>query len=425
MASEGWVGILMGGGPAPGVNSVIAAVAIRSQLEGVSVVGIREGFRWLMAGDTDHVVLLSRQDVDLIHFRGGSILATSRANPAKTPGGLQATIASLVGLGVDKLVTIGGDDTAFSTMSLAGAAREAGVGLQVVHVPKTIDNDLDLPLGIDTFGFQTARQLGVELTRNIMIDAQTTSRWYFLVAMGRKAGHLALGIGEASGATVTLIAEEWPVGPIPLVDVVDVLAGAVIKRRTLGRSDGVAVIAEGIVERLDGNDLAALRDAERDEHGHIRIAEIDIGDMLKRRVRSDLASLGIDVTIVSKDIGYELRCADPIAFDLAYCRALGYTAAECILDGGTDVMVSIQGGRFVPIPFDDLLDPETGRARVRLVDTRTARYAIARRYMTRLCREDFGNEAQLARLAKTAGMTVDAFRERFEHVSDHEPMVYP
>src|SRR3981189_2223502 len=126
-------------------------------------------------------------------------------------------------------------------------AEHAGGRLRVVHVPKTIDNDLDLPHGISTFGFQTARHVGVELVKNLMVDARTTSRWYFVVAMGRKAGHLALGIGKAAGATLTLVPEEFTatagVGGVRLRHVVDTLTGAIIKRLSHGRSDGVAVMA--------------------------------------------------------------------------------------------------------------------------------------------------------------------------------------
>ncbi len=199
------LGILVGGGPAPGINSVIGAATIRALLEGVEVVGIQDGFQWLMRGDTEHTRLLDMDEVSRIHFRGGSILGIARANPTTDPAYLDAVTKGLQSLGIDKLVTIGGDDTAFSAMKVA--ERSAGT-LQVVHVPKTIDNDLDLPPAIDTFGYQTARHVGSEMVKNLMVDAYTTSRWYFVVSMGRKAGHLALGIGKAAGATVTLIPEE-------------------------------------------------------------------------------------------------------------------------------------------------------------------------------------------------------------------------
>ena len=156
-----------------------------------------------------------------------------------------------------------------------------------------------------------------------MVDAETTSRWYFIVTMGRKAGHLALGIGKAAGATLTLIPEEFRHRPIRLKTLVDILAGAFIKRLSDGRSDGVAVLAEGLVEILDQQDLEGLDDVERDQHGHVRLAEINFGFVLKRAVEKELRSLGMKTTIVDKNIGYELRCADPISFDMEYTRDLG------------------------------------------------------------------------------------------------------
>ena len=249
-----------------------------------------------------------------------------------------------------------------------------------------------------------------------MVDAETTSRWYFVVTMGRKAGHLALGIGKAAGATLTVIPEEFQQKPLRLKTLVDILAGAFIKRLNAGRPDGVAVLAEGLVEIIDQQDLDGLQDVERDQHGHVRLAEINFGSMLKRAVEKELRSFGIKTTIVDKNIGYELRCADPISFDMEYTRDLGYCAAQFLLEGGNAAMVSIQNGRFIPIPFGDILDPATGRTRVRMVDVESESYVIARRYMIRLAPDDFNHPQDLVRLATTAGLAVDDFRKRFEYL---------
>ena len=227
--------ILVGGGPAPGINSVIGASTIRADLEGIDVIGIRDGFKWIMQGDITHIRNLTIQNVSRIHFRGGSYIGISRANPTKEKKHLENTVTSLLRLNVDKLITIGGDDTAYSALKVDEMAAGR---IKVVHVPKTIDNDLDLPHGIPTFGFQTARHIGVEVVKNLMVDAQTTSRWYFVVSMGRKAGHLALGIGKAAGATLTVIPEEFPGPTIKLSHMVDVLVGAIVKRMSYGKTDG-------------------------------------------------------------------------------------------------------------------------------------------------------------------------------------------
>jgi 6-phosphofructokinase 1 len=410
--------ILVAGGPAPGINSVISAATIRGVLEGVEVLGIRDGFEWIMRGDVDHVTPLTIERVSRIHFRGGSHIGISRANPTLDPQHLENTVVSLLRLNVSKLVTIGGDDTAFSAMRLE---EKAGGRIHVVHVPKTIDNDLDLPPHVDTFGFQTARHIGVDIVKNLMVDAMTTSRWYFVITMGRKAGHLALGIGKAAGATLTLIPEEFAGGRGRLKSVVDTLVGSIIKRLSDQRRNGVAVIAEGLVLGLAPEDLRGIEEVERDAHGNVRIAEVNIGEILKAQVAARLRRFGLKATIVAKNIGYELRCADPIPMDLEYTRDLGYCAAKYLIGGGNGAMVSMQGGHFVAVPFRSLLDPETGRTRVRTVDVRSTRYAIARRYMIRLRRDDFEDPHEMAKFAATVGLSLQEFRDEFEYLVEDEP----
>ena len=409
--------ILVGGGPAPGINSVIGAATIRARLEGIDVVGCRDGFEWLMQGDIDHTTPLTIEGVSRIHFRGGSFLGIARANPTKDPRLMENTLTSLLRLNVSQLITIGGDDTAYSAMMLE---RHAAGAIRVVHVPKTIDNDLHLPEHVDTFGFQSARHYGAEIVKNLMVDAKTTSRWYFVIAMGRKAGHLALGIGKAAGTTLTLISEEFP-APIRLKTIVDTLAGAIVKRLSEGRRDGVAVIAEGVVLDIAEEDLAGIQDVERDSHGHLRIAEVNLGEILKAQVQARLRGLGIKTTIAAKNIGYELRCADPIPLDMEYTRDLGYCAAKFLIAGGTAAMISMQGGRFIAVPFAEMTDAVTGRSRVRLVDVTSTRYAIARRYMIRLRKDDFEDPHQLAKLASTVQLSLDEFRREFESLVAVEP----
>jgi len=409
--------ILVGGGPAPGINSVIGAATIRAVVDGVEVLGVEDGFEWIMQGNVDHARPLTIETVSRIHFRGGSHIGISRANPTTDPKLLENAVQALLKLNASDVITIGGDDTAFSAMRLE---KHAAGRLRVVHVPKSIDNDLDLPPYVDTFGYQTARSLGVEIVKNLMVDAKTTSRWYYVIAMGRKAGHLALGIGKAAGATITLIPEEYRHRPIRLRELVDTLVGAHVKRLATGRRDGVAVIAEGVVLAIDPKDLP-LDQVERDAHGHVRIAEVDIGDILKKAVTERLRGFGIKTTVVAKDIGYELRCADPVPFDLEYTRDLGYCATKYLLEGGSGAMMTIQAGEFVPVPFASLLDPQTQRTKVRMVDIASTRYAIARRYMIRLRRDDFEHSDEVAKYAARLGIAVEEFQKQFSGLVEDEP----
>jgi len=422
------LGILCGGGPAPGINSVISAATIEARNSGWEVVGILDGFQHLIDGRTDAVRDLSITDVSRIHVTGGSILRTSRANPtvrdeaADDPDWrLRNCLRSLEGLGVGALVTIGGDDTAFSASRLAQAATGS---LRVAHVPKTIDNDLPLPGGAPTFGFETARSVGVELVNNLMTDAMTTQRWYLVVAMGRSAGHLALGIGKSAGATVTVIAEEFEKDePIHLEHLVDILETSMLKRVAHGRPFGVAVLAEGIGLRLPPEELArAMPEVERDEHGHVRLAELELDRVLAKLVKDRFKGRGQKVTIEGKNIGYELRCAPPIPFDIEYTRDLGYGAVDYLKhlagDGDAGAMITLQEGHMVPLPFGSFNDAETGRVRVRLVNVESSSYGVAREYMIRLDREDLEDASRLVPIAKAAGMSPESFRDRYGYLAN-------
>lgn len=401
--------IVVGGGPAPGINGVISAVTFEAFKQGLNVIGIQDGFKWLSQGDTSHIRNLNPDEISRIHLRGGSVIGTSRDNPTKSPEKMASVVKALTGLGVKYLVTIGGDDTAFTATQVE---KEVAGKISVCHVPKTIDNDLPLPHGVPTFGFETARQLGAQLVENLMEDARTAGRWYFVVAMGRSAGHLALGMGMGAGATLTLIPEELG-SKISLNKVVKILTGAVIKRLAHGRNHGVAVIAEGVAIRFDPEELTILKDVPRDDHGNIRLAEIPLGDMLKQRVTAELAALGIKTTIIAKDIGYELRCNPPISSDREYTRYLGFSAVKFLVSGGSGAMIMLKDGNSIPIKFSDLLDPKTGKTRIRTVDINSDDYLMARRYMIRLEKEDLEGEV-LEKLAATAKMSPADFKNKFK-----------
>src|SRR6185503_17388983 len=314
---------------------------------------------------------------------------------------------SLRRLDVSYLLTIGGDDTAFATSEVA---RAAGGRMAVVHVPKTIDNDLPLPPEIPTFGFTTAVDLGMQLVRNLMKDAATTGKWFFVTVMGRHAGHLALGIGGSAGATLTVIAEEFPEPQITLDRLADVLEGAIIKRRVHGREQGVALLSEGLAEKLDPTTLGPI---ERDAYGNVRLAELDLGRLLKERVTASLKARGLDVTIVAKDLGYELRCPPPGPHDIQYCRSLGYWAVRFLMEGGSNAMVTIQAGRLVPVPFGLMIDSKTGKIRVRYADIESEMYQTLSAYMIRLKPEDFDRPEAVAALARAGKLDPAEFTRRF------------
>jgi 6-phosphofructokinase 1 len=408
------MGIIVGGGPAPGINGVISAAVIEAVARGVPVVGISGGFKALFDGGRNCAMPLTIEDVSRIHTHGGSILRTSREYPERAKERFRTLMSTLKRLGIRYLITIGGEGTLFMANWIE---RESRGAISVVHVPKTIDNDIPLPGGASTFGYQTARHWGVEIIENIMEDAKTTGRWYFVTTMGRHTGHLALGMAKASGATICLIPEEFMEEKVSFRKVADILTCSVIKRLSMKRDYGVAILAEGLAEKFDLEELNHLEHLESDETGRIRLSEIQLGRVLKNFVKKDLESMGINITIVDKNIGYELRAANPIPYDVEYTRDLGYGAVSYLLRGGTGAMVVVYEGRLMPVPFVETIDPSTGKVKMRTVDITSETYTVGRKYMIRLEKEDFSPQ-NLKRLAAVSNLTAPEFRKRFGYILD-------
>lgn len=411
------MGILVGGGPAPGINGVIHSATIEAINNGIEVVGIYDGFHHLMEGKVVSTPL-TINSVSRILRDGGSILRTSRANPTKNDEDLKRCACALAEAGISLLVGIGGDDTAYSLYRVSKhACEDMGLAVRSVHVPKTIDNDLPLPEGIPTFGFETAREVGSKIVMTFMEDALTSQTWFLVVTMGRKAGHLALGIGKSSGATLTIIPEEWQGQKIRLQEVVDILVTAVLRRLVDGRRHGVALIAEGILEYLDERDREYLQGIDAlDPHGHVRLHDMNFSDILKRWVVKDLAGLGVEMQVRDKELGYELRCAPPIAYDVDYTRSLGQAAVDFLLNGGNNATISLQGNKSVEIPSETIMDPATGKIGVRMVNTESFTYQSAVKFMIRLKSGDAKDPMFFPRLAMQTRLSVDQFKARYGYL---------
>ncbi len=402
------IGIVVGGGPAPGTNGVISAVTIEALKLGCVPVGFHDGFEWLAQRYTDEQHELTIDEVSRIHLDGGVLLGSSRRDVTRDRESLENSLAALAKLKIDALVCVGGDDMVRSAAAIAERS-----GIRVVQVPKSIDNDLWMPLPLTTLGYETARHVGVGVVKSLMEDARTTGRWYLGVTMGRPTGHLTLGIGKAASATCTIIPEEFRAGTISLAEIADIVEGSIVKRRAMGKSHGVVLLSEALVERFSPEEVAELTDVDRDAQGNIRVTEIDLGRKVKNEVQMRLEQRGIKVTIVDKTIGYELRCAPPIPIDAEYARDLGYAAVTYLMKGGAAALITIQGGEFHPLPFAEVLDGPTGKGRRREVDVTTESYEVARKYMVRLSTRDFADEASVAALAAAGGFAPGQIRAHF------------
>lgn len=436
---ESIMGIFVGGGPAPGINGVIGAAAIEAVNNGLRVIGIYDGLERLVAEDFDparDTVELKIHEMGRIHFGGGSILRASRRNlldqaKLKTSTVVEAdpekaarVCNHLRQLGITHLLSIGGDDTALSARFIA--ERAEGL-IRVVHIPKTIDNDLPLPGDIPTFGFSTARHIGSQIVANLMEDSRTTRRWYICVTMGRNAGFLSLGIGKTAAATLTVIPEEFGESTT-IKEIVDIIEGAMIKRRSMGRRDGVAVVSEGIAYKLgDREELSRLlgKEVPVDAAGHPRLSEVPLARILKDELTRRSHARGEAMTVVGHTLGYELRSAPPTPWDMSYTRDLGHGGVRLLLDSTCDlpagVMATMQAGNLVPVAFEEMVDPITNRTRIRQVDLSSYSYQVARAYMIRLEKSDFQTPTVLSALAAEARMTPHQFREYYEPVvkKDH------
>lgn len=402
------------------MNGVISSATLTALNLGWRVLGFVEGFKYLMKGESNHYIELTVEMVSRIHQKGGSIIKTSRANPTGSKASLDNVKKVFAELGVTHLITIGGDDTAFSSSTVAAHCGD----LAVVHVPKTIDNDLPLPPHQPTFGFTTATEFGTEIVRALMEDSKTAPRWFIVEAMGRKAGHLALSMGKASGSHLTLIPEEWKHRPVRFDEVCDLIWFTMLKRLALGKNYGVVVMAEGLVEFMSAEELervAGRADINRDPHGHIRLDDFEFSRFVRDEIRNRAAKYDLGINVTDKKVGYELRCHDPVAFDIQYTRDLGHSAVEYLYKGGNGGL--ILGDEVMS--FEDLRDPATGKTKVRLVDINSMTFKVARQYMTRLEVSDFtGQTPELVKVAGYMKMTPEDFTAKYQEIVELHHVAY-
>lgn len=358
------IAILCGGGPAPGINTVVATVTKVFLKDGFRVLAIHEGYKGLFAVHPE-VEELTYEKADQIYSRGGSAIKMSRFKPEDQ----DFTTALFVKEGIELLVTIGGDDTASTANRLTKYLAAHQVNIRNIHVPKTIDNDLPLPEGIPTFGFTSAKEMGVTIGKVIKAEAATTQNWYLLMSMGREAGHLAFEIGKGIHADMIVIPEMFRYTQITVDKVIRLVISSMVKRRIMGEKPGVSVISEGIFHYLKDEDIASSGIVfDYDAHGHPELSEISKAHILNKILKKRLKVLGLNIICRPVEVGYSLRCVDPSAFDLTYCTSLGIGVKKLYDDGCTGCMVAMNlEEEIIPVFLKDVED-ESGKIRPRLVN---------------------------------------------------------
>lgn len=358
------IAILCGGGPAPGINTVVATVTKVFLKAGFRVLGIHEGYKGLLK-ENPEIEELTVEKADQMFTRGGSVIRMSRFKPRDTDFNADLFIR----YGIELLVTVGGDDTASTANRLTKFLSDRRIQVRNIHVPKTIDNDLPLPEGVPTFGFMSAKEMGIRIGKVIKAEAATTQNWYILMSMGREAGHLAFEIGKGIQAAMIVIPEMFEKTEITVDKVVRLVISAMVKRRLLGQKSGVAVISEGIFHFLKSEDIAASGIVfEYDAHGHPELSDISKAHILNKIIRNRLRQLGLEIISRPVEVGYSLRCVDPCAYDLTYCTTLGMGVKTLFDAGCSGCMVAVDTDRkVIPVYLSDVEDEE-GKIRTRLVN---------------------------------------------------------
>lgn len=361
---KGSIAILAGGGPAPGINAVISSVAKIFLKEGYRVIGLHEGYKTLFT-DKPNLIDVDFILADKIHNQGGSILSMSRYKPSDKEFNTKFFVENDIKL----LVTIGGDDTASTANRIAKYMASNNIVLQNIHVPKTIDNDLPLPDGIPTFGYQSAKQEGVRLATTVYEDARTSGNWFVVSAMGREAGHLAFGIGAACHYPMIIIPEMFDMVEVTFDRILRLIVSSMIKRKVLGINYGVVIISEGVFHFMTDEEIIKSGISfTYDDHGHPELGNVSKAHIFNMLLQTKLKELKLNIKSRPVELGYELRCVQPIAFDMLYCALLGMGVKVLFDQGLTGCMVcSGPNGDIFPIFLKDVED-EHGKVQPRLVN---------------------------------------------------------
>ncbi|MCB0805656.1 MAG: 6-phosphofructokinase [Bacteroidales bacterium] len=358
------IAILAGGGPAPGINTVVASAAKVFLKDGYRVIGIHEGYKGLFANKP----LLVEFDFilcDKIMNQGGSLLQMSRHKPKNEEFKTDFFVKNNVKL----LITVGGDDTASTANRISKFLAENNVAIQNIHVPKTIDNDLPLPEGSPTFGYQTAKAAGVNIATTVYEDARTSGNWFVVSAMGREAGHLAFGIGAACHYPMIIIPEMFNETRVSFEKIINLIISSIIKRKILDIQYGAAIVSEGVFHFMTNTEIEATDlSFTYDDHGHPELGNVSKAHIFNMLLQRKLKELKINVKSRPVELGYELRCVNPTAFDLLYCSLLGIGVKQLYEEGKTGCMVtSDPKGDIAPLYLKDVED-ENGKVKPRLVD---------------------------------------------------------
>lgn len=362
------IAILTGGGPAPGMNTVVGSVAKTFLAKGYRVIGLHYGYSGLF-NPNPRFEDLDMFRVDYIFNQGGSYLTMSRFKPSEEDFEKNFNLDFFKENNIKLLVTVGGDDTASTANRIAKFLEAKQYPIANIHVPKTIDNDLPLPEGTPTFGYYSAKEAGVRISQTVYEDARTSGNWFLVSAMGREAGHLAFGMGAACHYPMIIIPEMFYNTEVTFDRIIKLVISAMVKRRILGINYGVAIISEGVFHFMTDEEINNSGvNFTYDDHGHPELGNVSKAHIFNTLLQKRINELGIPIKSRPVEIGYEVRCVDPGAFDLFYCSILGYGVKQLFDEGISGAMVTADNkGEVKPLYLKDVED-ENGKVKPRLVN---------------------------------------------------------
>lgn len=366
------VAILTGGGPAPGMNTVIASVAKTFLRDGYRVIGLHGGYSSLFT-TTPRMIDIDFLMADDIFNKGGSMLKMSRFKPSDSDFENRFNLSLFQDNNIKLLVTVGGDDTASTANRISAFLAKKNYPISNIHVPKTIDNDLPLPNSSPTFGYNSAKAQGTVIGTAVMEDARTSENWFVVSAMGRSAGHLALGIAGACHYPMVVIPEFFNKTTITLDKIIRMVISSIVKRKIMGINYGAAMISEGVFHSLSDEELKKTGvNFSYDDHGHPELGKVSKAHIFNNMLEQVNKEIGLKVKTRPVEIGYEIRCHTPIAYDLTYCSLLGMGVFKLFKEGHTGCMVYVDHvGNISPLFLKDIQDPITGKIPPRLVNINT------------------------------------------------------
>ncbi|OHT14801.1 Phosphofructokinase family protein [Tritrichomonas foetus] len=421
MTSEEILGIICPGSPAPGINPCISALTTYAVKLKWKVIGFHDGFLHLSTGDIEKVqenmTILENKDVLNFNKNNGTILRTDRYDPSKFPQKVMNCVRMLTQLKIQYLIIIGGNDQINVANFISSGVDPAD--MKLIVIPKTVDNDIALPPNQTTLGFNSARSFAIPILRNLIFDAKSAPRWFIVETMGRRSGHLALSICQASGAKFAIIPEDFGRKRIDLSDICDVIEGAILKSLVLGENFGVCLLSEGLINQMSTLSIQQLTEdgtISYNSEGRIVLDNAEISRAVRVEIEKRFSLSNIEIKVANKKVGYEFRSCDPSCFDSVYAQELAYGAIEGFKNDHSNCIVTSQSGVISYLSFRSILDQDTGRVVARRVDVNSEVYKIARSYMQVITKEDLEDEEMVRKLAQVGNSTPEKIVEKYKKV---------